>query len=79
MKVPAAPARTWLLVVVSEAFLMSCIHMLTADFPALTLAEARRKLMESEEEERRKGKSSYGSADGPTAFVLLGMEIEEMQ
>lgn len=35
--------------------------------------------MEQEEGERKRGLLAHGSADGPTAFVLLGMEIEELQ
>ncbi len=35
--------------------------------------------MEIEESERKEGLLAHGSADGPTAFVMLGLEIEDLQ
>ncbi len=35
--------------------------------------------MELEEDERKRGLLAHGSADGPTAFVMLGIEIEDLQ
>lgn len=35
--------------------------------------------METEEGERKQGLLAHGSADGPTAFIMLGLEIEDLQ
>ncbi|KAF7797133.1 hypothetical protein EIP86_008325 [Pleurotus ostreatoroseus] len=46
----------------------------------MTLQDAKLKLMAEEEQQLRQGQAAYSTQEGgPTAFILLGVEIEESQ
>lgn len=63
----------WLCFVLNPA----CSH---TGMLAMTISQAKLKLVQLEEEERRSNSASPAKAKaGPTAFIVLGMEIEDAQ
>ncbi|KAF7798546.1 hypothetical protein EIP86_009768 [Pleurotus ostreatoroseus] len=57
-----------------------CPYIVNESFAALSIQEAKLKLMEEEERQLRQGEATFSTQSGSaTAFILLGFEIEESQ